>query len=575
MDLTLRIGGEAGQGLQFIGSALGKIFSRSGLHVFTHQDYMSRIRGGHNFYQIRVSDQSIHSSKEKIDILLALDENTILVHQDALNDGGIIVYDEDLTKTSHQGPEFINIPFLNITEQMNLPPIMANSAAIGAVVGGLDIGLDLFPEAVEKLISKKGTEVVASNLKIAQAGSGYIKNNIDWPRHLTCTKSDKAPLMLINGNQAIGLGALVSGCKFYTAYPMTPSTGIMIYLSSRAKTHGIIIEQAEDEIAAINMALGASFGGVRAMTGTSGGGFALMTEGLSLAGITETPIVIAEVQRPGPATGLPTRTEQGDLLFVLHSGHGEFPRVLFAPGTPEQAVHLTNKAFELAEKYQIPAIIQSDQYLADTEWTYDQIDRTQLVLNDHRDRSSDQNDEPYARYRLNESGISPLAVPGLSEKIVVVDSDEHDEEGHIIEDAETRIKMVEKRWKKKWPALKAEISPPLFYGHEHPGIVLVGYGSTYGIMLDAVKALQVTEDIAFLHFSELWPFPDPEQNNYMDILNEAALTLCVENNATGQFARLFRSETGYAFPAFIRKYDGRPFMLEPFMDEIYERIREI
>lgn len=575
MDLTLRIGGEAGQGLQFIGSALGKIFSRSGLHVFTHQDYMSRIRGGHNFYQIRVSDQSIHSSKEKIDILLALDENTILVHQDALNDGGIIVYDEDLTKTSHQGPEFINIPFLNITEQMNLPPIMANSAAIGAMVGGLGIGLDLFPEAIEKLISKKGPEVVASNLKIAQAGSDYIENNIDWPRHLTCTKSDKAPLMLINGNQAIGLGALVSGCKFYAAYPMTPSTGIMIYLASRAKTHGIIIEQAEDEIAAINMALGASFGGVRAMTGTSGGGFALMTEGLSLAGITETPIVIAEVQRPGPATGLPTRTEQGDLLFVLHSGHGEFPRVLFAPGTPEQAVHLTNKAFELAEKYQIPAIIQSDQYLADTEWTYDQIDRTQLVLNDHRDRSSDQNDEPYARYRLNESGISPLAVPGLSEKIVVVDSDEHDEEGHIIEDAETRIKMVEKRWKKKWPALKAEISPPLFYGHEHPGIVLVGYGSTYGIMLDAVKALQVTEDIAFLHFSELWPFPDPEQNNYMDILNEAALTLCVENNATGQFARLFRSETGYAFPAFIRKYDGRPFILEPFMDEIYERIREI
>ncbi len=575
MDITIRIGGEAGQGLQFIGSALGKIFSRSGLHVFTHQDYMSRIRGGHNYYQIRISNRSIHSSKNKIDILLALDENTIVTHQVFLNKGGIIIYDERLTKKPHQGSEFINVPFLQMTEQMNLAPIMANSTAIGAVLGGLGIGLDLFPDVIEKLISKKGTEIVASNLSVARAGSDFIQNNIEWPRHLTCMKKGKVPMMLINGNQAIGLGALISGCKFYAAYPMTPSTGVMIYLASKAKEYGIIIEQAEDEIAAINMALGASFGGIRAMTGTSGGGFALMTEGLSLAGITETPIVIAEVQRPGPATGLPTRTEQSDLLFVLHSGHGEFPRVLFAPGTPEQAVYLTNKAFELAEKYQIPAIIQSDQYLADSEWTFEKIDHTPLVLHDYRDRSSDEKDGKYKRYILNESGISPLAVPGLSAKLVVADSDEHDEDGHIIEDAETRIKMVEKRWEKKWPALKAEISPPLFYGHPHPRIVLVGYGSTYGIMLDAVEALRETEDISLLHFSELWPFPDQKQNNFVDILHEADLTICVENNATGQFAKLFRSETGYAFPAFIRKYDGRPFMLEPFTDEIYERIRKI
>ena len=575
MDITLRVGGEAGQGLQFIGSALGKIFSRSGLHVFTHQDYMSRIRGGHNYYQIRIADRKIHSSKEKIDILLALDENTIELHRDALNDGGRIVYDEGLTKKTQQGLEFINVPFLDMAERMNLAPIMANSAAIGAILGGLGIELDLFPEVIEKLISKKGQEVVASNLRMAQAGSEHVQSRIEWPSHLTCTKKDQAPLMLINGNQAIGLGALVSGCKFYAAYPMTPSTGVMIYLASKAKEYGIIIEQAEDEIAAINMTLGASFGGVRAMTGTSGGGFALMTEGLSLAGMTETPIVIAEVQRPGPATGLPTRTEQGDLLFVLYGGHGEFPRVLFAPGTPEQAVYLTNKAFELAEKYQIPAIIQSDQYLADSEWTFEQIDRTPLVLHDYRDRSSDENDGQYKRYGLNESGISPLAIPGLSGKIVVVDSDEHDEEGHIIEDSETRIHMVKKRWEKKWPALKAEISPPLFYGHEYPRIILVGYGSTYGIMLDAVTALQEKEDIALLHFSELWPFPDPEQNTFMDILNKVDLTICVENNATGQFAKLFRSETGYAFSACIREYDGRPFMLETFTEEIYEHIRKI
>jgi 2-oxoglutarate ferredoxin oxidoreductase subunit alpha len=575
MDITIRIGGEAGQGLQFIGSSLAKIFSRSGIHVFSHQDYMSRIRGGHNFYQIRISDNPIHSSKEKIDILLALDESTIAVHESFVDPQGVIIYDEKLTKKLHPEVGFIMVPFMKITEQLDLEPIMANSAAIGSILGGLGIGLDYFSSTIEGLIGKKGTEIVKSNLQVATVGKEYMENHIDWPQHLKNPGIQNPSKMLINGSQAVGSGAVMSGCKFYAAYPMTPSTGIMVYIASRAKQHGIVIEQAEDEIAAINMALGASFGGVRAMTGTSGGGFALMAEGLSLAGITETPVVIAEVQRPGPATGLPTRTEQGDLLFVLHAGHGEFPRVLFAPGTPEQAIHLTNKAFELAEKYQVPAIIQSDQYLADTEWTYEKIDSAPLMFHDYRNRTDDGSDGLYKRYKLNESGISPLAVPGLSEKLVVVDSDEHDEDGHIIEDAETRTRMVEKRWQKKWPALREEISPPLFIGHANPRILLVGYGSTYGIMLDAVNILKAEKNIALLHFSEIWPFPDPEQSEYMDILNNADISICVENNATGQFARLFRGEIGYAFHAFIRKYDGRPFMLESLLDEINELSREI
>lgn len=575
MDITLRIGGEAGQGLQFIGSTLANIFSRSGIHVFTHQDYMSRIRGGHNFYQIRISDSPIHSSKEQIDILLALDESTIAVHANFVGPQGVIIYDEKLTKKLHSEAGFIMVPFMGITEQLGFAPIMANSAAIGSILGGLGIAIDPFSGIIEGLIGKKGPEVVESNLKVATAGKEYMENHIDWPQHLKSPAMQKPSKMLLNGSQAVGAGAVISGCKFYAAYPMTPSTGIMVYIASRAKQHEIVIEQAEDEIAAINMALGASFGGVRAMTGTSGGGFALMAEGLSLAGITETPIVIAEVQRPGPGTGLPTRTEQGDLLFVLHAGHGEFPRVLFAPGTPEQAIYLTNKAFELAEKYQIPAIIQSDQYLADAEWTYEKIDSTPLMFHDYRNRTDDGSDGQYKRYQLNESGISPLAVPGLSEKLVVVDSDEHDEDGHIIEDAETRTRMVEKRWQKKWPALRKEISPPLIIGHKKPGIILVGYGSTYGIMLDAVNILKAEKNIALLHFSEIWPFPDPERSEYMEILTNAELSICVENNATGQFAGLFRSETGYVFHAFIRKYDGRPFMLESFMDEINELSREI
>jgi len=574
MDITLRIGGEAGQGLQFIGSALGKIFSRNGLHVFTHQDYMSRIRGGHNFYQIRVADTAVYASKKKIDILLALDETTIQKHKADLSPNGLIIYDAKMIGQEHPESYFLHIPFLELTEKVEVAEIMANSAAIGAVLGGLNLNLNFFPETIGTALGKKGDGVIASNLAVAKEGWQYSCQS-NWPTALKFSPPNKKGVMLINGNQAIGYGALVSGCRFYSAYPMTPSTGIMTYLALKAVEHNIIVEQAEDEIAAINMALGASFGGVRAMTGTSGGGFALMTEGVSLAGMAELPIVIAEVQRPGPATGFPTRTEQGDLLFVLHCGHGEFPKVVFTPGTPEQAIILTNKAFELAEKYQIPVIIQSDQFLADSEWTYDHIDLSSLSYHNYRDHSDMPEENQYKRYAYNETGVSPLAIPGFSKRLVVVDSDEHDEEGHIVEDAETRVKMVEKRVLQKLPALQREISAPEFYGHKDPKILLVGYGSTYGIMREAVDRLIEKVDISLLHFSELWPFPSPDTFNFNEIVSKPDLAICVENNATGQFARLIRSETGYLFQASIRKFDGRPFLLEPFLGEVNEFLRKI
>jgi 2-oxoglutarate ferredoxin oxidoreductase subunit alpha len=573
LDITLRIGGEAGQGLQFIGSSLTRILSRHGLHVFTHQDYMSRIRGGHNFYQIRVSDQPIRASREKIDILLALDENTIRLHRNQLTQDGIIIHDNKMTGHTQAGSSFFPVPFLELTEKAGANAIMANSAAIGVILGGLDLNLDFFSDTIRATLGKKDDGVIKSNYTVARLGMEFVQQT-KWPMGLKFSHTDKTGLLLINGNQAIGFGALASGCKFYSAYPMTPATGIMVYLAGKAKKHNILVEQAEDEIAAINMALGASFGGVRAMTGTSGGGFALMVEGLSLAGMTELPVVIAEVQRPGPATGLPTRTEQSDLLFVMHCGHGEFPRVLFTPGTPEQAILLTNRAFELSEKYQIPAIIQSDQYLADSEWTYEELDTSSLQSNDYRSRDTSA-DQSYKRYAYNETGVSPLAVPGFSERLVVVDSDEHDEDGHIVEDSETRNKMVTKRWHQKIPALQTEISPPEFYGHEQPKVVLVGYGSTYGVMREAVDRLLDSTDVALLHFSELLPFPAHDAFDFIELLNRADLAICVENNATGQFARLIRSETGFLFQASIRKFDGRPFFLEPFLREVNECLEKI
>lgn len=374
--------------------------------------------------------------------------------------------------------------------------------------------------------------------------------------------------MLIDGNAAIGVSAIMSGCKFYAAYPMTPSTGILTYMASKSDQYGVMVEQAEDEIAAINMALGACFAGVRSMTGTAGGGFALMVEGLSLAAMTETPIVIVLGQRPAPATGLPTRTEQGDLLFALYSAHGEFPRIVFAPGSPRQALHLTNKAFDLSHKYQVPAIILTDQYLADTQWTYEKLDLSGLTYEDYRVKGEHFSALPdYRRHAFTDSGVSPLAVPGDARYVVTTDSDEHDEEGHITEDSEIRRKMVEKRLHKKLPHLRAEIAPPTLYGNPDARTVFISWGSMYGVLREATERLK-EQGAAMLHFAELFPFPGTETFDYMAVLRKAKRTISVEQNASSQFARLLKGETGFSCSATVNKYDGRPFLIENLTGEL-------
>ncbi|AKB33294.1 2-oxoglutarate oxidoreductase, alpha subunit [Methanosarcina siciliae HI350] len=570
LDYTLRIGGEAGQGLQTIGGALAKIFSRKGYHVFTHQDYMSRVRGGHNYYQIRFSDRKASASRDMVDILLALDLNTIEIHKENVRDEGFILYDSETIKKKFEEPEFIDVPFKKIALDVGKSGIMANTVATGAVLGLLGLGLENLKDILKSTFRKKGEEVIEKNLACAEAGYNYALSNCPRCEGAEIQEPEEKKFMLIDGIQAIGLGALMSGCKFYSAYPMTPSTGILNYLASKAEEHGLVVEQAEDEISAINMAIGASFTGVRAMTGSSGGGFALMVEGLSLAGMTETPLVIAEIQRPGPATGLPTRTEQADLLFILYAGHGEFPKVIFEPGTPKQAFYLTNRAFELAEKYQIPVFIQSDQYLGDSEWTFENFDFEHLIYNDYRLREKDlEGVEEYKRHRYSDTGISLLAVPGEAGKhLVVADSDEHDEEGHIIEDAETRIKMVRKRLLKKLSLIKKEIEAPFLYGDPSPEIVLVGHGSTYGVIKEVVDILSRDRKVAMMHFSQVYPLPERDRLDYIELLEKAKLAISIENNATGQFAKLMRAETGFGFTHQILKYDGRPFTIENLKEEV-------
>jgi 2-oxoglutarate ferredoxin oxidoreductase subunit alpha len=568
MDYSIRIGGEAGQGIQTIGDTLARVFARTGYHVFTHQDYESRVRGGHNFYQVRLSDAPVMAPRDRLDIIVALDNESIERYGDAVTDAGFFAYDSKSLKRTVDNLRCIDIPFADLAKEHGGSTIMSNTVAVGAVLGMLGMQLDALTEILQAAFEKKGQDVVDGNIRAAAAGYNFSGS------HCEACSFSPAPQagakMLIAGNDAIGLGAVASGVKFYTAYPMTPSTGIMNYIASKGEEYGIIVEQAEDEIAAVNMALGASFAGVRSMTGTSGGGFALMVEGLSLAGITETPVVIALAQRPGPATGLPTRTEQGDLLFALYTAHGEFPRVIFAPGTPEQAFYLTSRAFGIAEKFQIPVIILSDQYLGDTQWTFEAFDMHRIHYADQRLRGEQlKGVGDYKRHAFTGTGVTPLAVPGDSKHLVVTDSDEHDESGHLIEDAETRVKMVNKRLFQKLPHIREEISPPALYGTDKPDMILVGWGSTYGLLREAVDQLgSQGRSAAMLHFSEIYPFPEVEKFDYLSLLNSAETTLCIENNATGQFARLMRTETGFQFRRIITRYDGRPFSLEDILGEI-------
>lgn len=510
-------------------------------------------------------------SRERVDIVIALDRPSVTNNEDKLSQGGIIVYDSSILKQKYDKPYFLDVPFIELATKNGGSRVMANTVATGAVLGMLGIKPDIFLKVIAELMERKGPKTVEENQRAAERGRDFAVRNCSICAFQAAPLGQ--PNMLIDGNTALGLGAILSGCKFYTGYPMTPSTGILLYMAGKAEEYGIVVEQAEDEIAAINMAVGASFAGARSMTATAGGGFALMVEGVSLAAMTETPVVVVVGQRPAPATGLPTRTEQGDLLFVLHAGHGEFPRVVFAPGSPEQAFHLTNKAFDLAEKYQISSFILTDQYLADGQWTYEGFDLAKTVYKDYRLRGKALEEAmDYKRYSFTDSGVSPFAVPGLSKNLVVADSDEHDQEGHLTEDAAIRRKMVQKRLLAKLPLIRREISPPLLYGHTQPETVVVGWGSTYGVLKEAVDHLSVRAKIALLHFSEIYPFPLTDAFDWLGILKRAERTICVEHNATSQLARLMKAETGYSCTAAVNRYDGRPYLLEEILGELDARL---
>jgi 2-oxoglutarate ferredoxin oxidoreductase subunit alpha len=568
VDLNIKVGGAAGQGIQTIGGVLAKSFLRGGLHVFGIQHYYSRVRGGHNYFQIRVNKNPISAMTEAVNVLIALDAASIEKHLDEL-EKEVVIVDRDEVKIESEGASIFHVPLSKIALDKGGGKLYSNSVATGAALGLLCYDFKILSRVLSGIFKKKGDVVVRKNLDAAKAGYEYAQDNYPGRCHYVLNPVKKPKKrMLITGNEAVGLGALASGLKFLSAYPMTPSTGVMNYVAANADKFNVVVEQAEDEISALNMAIGASFAGARSMTTTSGGGFSLMVEALGLAGMTETPVVIFLSQRPGPATGLPTMTEQGDLEFVLHAAQGEFPRCVLAPKTAEDAFYLTPKAFNLAEKYQIPVFILSDQYLADSIFTCEKFQSSKIKIDRQLLSDSEIRGIEYKRYKITSTGISPRALPGQAGVLVVADSDEHDEEGHIDESVENRIKMTDKRLG-KIERLKKEISPPEIYGPKSTQLTLIGWGSTYGPLKEAVQMLRAKEiSVNLLHFNEIYPLPmEPTAS----ILKKAKKTICLENNATGQFARILKVEIGFSVSDKILKYDGRPFTLELILEELEKK----
>lgn len=554
---NIRIGGEAGQGLVSIGSILLRAIAREGWYLFAHQDYESRIRGGNNYFQIRLANEPIATWVDKLDLTVSLDRATIGRARKNLTEESLVIYDPDVFRNEElpftPGENYIALPFAQVTEELGQPRIMANAVAAGAIWAFLSDDFSVLADVLGELFGRRGAEIVEGNQLVAKAGFDRVQG-LASKRQKPARPEHPGERILLSGNDALPLGALAAGLKFMSAYPMTPSTGVTEYISRNGRKASVVMEQAEDEISAINMAIGASFAGVRAMTATSGGGFALMTEALSLAGSAEIPIVVVNAQRPGPSTGLPTRTEQGDLTFAVAMSFGDFPRAVLAPGDVEEAFYLMGDAFNLAERYQMPVVVLSDQHLADSYTTVTPFSVDRVEIDRGKVVSGAEGGPDYLRYKLTEDGISPRLYPGFGDGLVISAGDEHDEKGHLTEDGEMRRKMVEKRMAKQ-KLVEEEALPPVICGVEDPELVLIGFGSTKGAIAEAVANLNERGTRAQgVHLPQVFPLPASLE----EILTGPGEKYVVEGNASGQLQALIASRFAWKPTGCVRRYDGRP-----------------
>jgi 2-oxoglutarate/2-oxoacid ferredoxin oxidoreductase subunit alpha len=577
MQYTWKIGGEAGVGIMTIGVSFAKLATRAGKKAFAYSEYPSLIRGGQNTYEITISDIEVTAGKATIDMLVCLNKATYEIDKNRLTKQSIVVYDPDDFETPITEFTSVAVPFSRIAKSLKMHAFAKNTTALSVSNTLLGGNVEsIFTLLQEEFSHKKGSAIVDQNKQLALAGKEVITSSYNNLITNILDSQGRVQQLVVTGNEAFSLAAIASDLRFYSAYPMTPSSSILGILAGFAKETGMVVRHAEDEIAVIAEALGASFTGVRSSVGTSGGGFALMVEHISFAGVAELPIVIYLGMRPGPATGMPTWTEQADLLFAAFSGHGEFPKIVLAPGDALEMVELTREAFNLADIYQTPVIIVADKYLCESNYTVLQKDFDQALTDNPIDRGEiiesisplegGQGDVKYMRYALTENGISPLLHPGYEGQYWQANSYSHNEDSHTTEDGEERKAQVDKLLRKEQTYLKNHCKAPKYYGVPDAEVVLVSCGATKSIAKMAVDEMNANgKSVGLLHFTHIFPL---DANATQLHFKESARYILVENNATAQFGKLLRMQTGVDITEKYLRYDGRPFTIEEITNYI-------
>jgi 2-oxoglutarate ferredoxin oxidoreductase subunit alpha len=572
-DFALAIGGEAGQGIATPGDILARIIVRRGLHLVTYNAYQSIVRGGHIFLTMRISDGEIQNHGDKLDLLMCLNQDTMDRHQRLMGPGTRIVYNSDTIEpgTEHKGADLCGLPVAELTENSR-NRLVQNTVGMGAVASLMGIDFSVLEESLTQRFQRRGQDMVDENVKVAKAGFDYSQEH--FKRFDQSPPVGEKPLAVWSGNEALAMGGAAAGVKFYAAYPMSPATGVLHWMATNARNLGIIVRQVEDEIGVANMVVGAAQAGTRALCATSGGGFALMTEAIGAAAIMEIPSVFINVMRAGPSTGVPTKTEQGDLWQVLGASQGDFERIIVAPFDPLDAFNTIPEIFNLTDKYQCPGIVISDLYISEGRYSFDpdkvnmhpKIDRGALI-------TEPSDTDGYLRYKNTESGISPRALPGLEGYVHLAATDEHDEDSTLLSDEFTnphkRRQMVEKR-ARKFDTILSDIAAPVLVGPADADVTLIGWGSTDGIIAEAVGELNAA-GVSTNHLQIKWMVPFHGEE-IMAILSKSKKTIIVENNYSGQFARYLRSETGFAADGHIRKYDGEPFAPHHIVDGVNAQV---
>lgn len=578
MELNWKIAGRAGEGIAATSFLMSKICQRAGLSVFEYSEYPSLIRGGHTGGQVHAGDTPTFCQKKLVDVMVVLNEDAIAQHLSEFSDKTKFLIDTqddhiDFGKypSIHQD-QIISVPMVQISREQTGKSLASNMVALAVSCHIFGLDQEVLHDVIHSFFGRKGDEVVSENIRAAEAGYKFSIENLKQPTANSPASpagrqqpTKKLTTYLLNGSEAIGYGALSAGVQYYCAYPMTPASTLMTFFADAQEHFPIVVKHVEDEIAAINNALGASFAGVRAMTGTAGGGFALMEEGVSLAGVTELPLVTLVGGRPGPATGLPTWTSQTDLSFVLNAGHGEFPKVVFTPGNLEECFTLTRLSFEIAEKYHTQVYIIADKLLLESKAT---IESTKLPSEFDNARFSFAQDplpedNSYRRFLDTPEGYSPRSIPGQPHGLQLTNSYEHDAYGWATEDGQTAQKMVEKRLRKHQGIIK-ETPPPILIGPDDAPVTFVTWGSSRLALEEVIK--QTSANI--IHIRTMMPF---HREEFLALTQKAHKLVMVEENIMRQGEMLIKQETGLTFDHRINRYDGRPL----YAEEILEHIKSI